>query len=69
MVKEKPLIEYVAEYIVKRLKHEDTDSIVAWYVENCVFKNESVIARLAKYYGLPDKDLLEMHYALVAKIG
>lgn len=60
----KPFIEYVAEYIVKKLKNTSPDEIVAYYVTNFIFRNTKTFDALIEYYKLPKKDILKMHHKL-----
>jgi hypothetical protein len=60
----KPFIEYIAEYIVKKLKGATPDEIVYFYVDKFIFRNPKTFDYLIEYYKLPKKDLIIMHKRL-----
>ncbi len=60
----KPFIEYVAEYIVKKLKGATPDEIVYFYVDKFIFRNPKTFEDLIKHYKLPKNDMLKMHRRL-----
>jgi len=60
----KPLIEYVAEHIVRILKGKGTDDIYSYYITNLVFRNPKTLAEMIRHYKLPEHDMYKMHKKL-----
>ncbi len=55
---------YIFKYIADKLDGASPDKIVAWYIENLIFKNGDYLKELMKRYHLPN-DLLKLHERII----
>ncbi len=55
---------YIFKYIADKLDGKSPDEIVAWYVQNLIFKNGDYLKGLMERYHLPN-DFLKIHKRIV----
>ena len=56
---------YAIKHIASKLSNASPDEIVAWYVNNLIFKNAGYLQHLIDKYKLPKNDFLKINKRII----